>query len=211
MLIYFPTYHYVFLHPSIFFYVPRLDRGIHVRSELFNQAVKQDVEISLLIKTPAFTLKKVPTKKMTTTSTFKTPAGLLQVTFDQQLIHHALFTDISSITDANSPMAQLIAKQINEYNNNPQYQFDLPLKAQGTAFQQRVWNALRAIPAGQPTTYGELAKQLLSAPRAIGQACKRNPFPLFIPCHRVVGKQSIGGFMGRTDALHYKIALLKHE
>ena len=59
-------------------------------------------------------------------------------------------------------------------------------------------------------TYGELAHQLKSAPRAIGQACKRNPIALFIPCHRVVGQNNLGGFMGRLD-LPYKTALLQHE
>jgi methylated-DNA-[protein]-cysteine S-methyltransferase len=67
------------------------------------------------------------------------------------------------------------------------------------------------IPAGQTLTYGELSLKLQSSPRAIGQACKRNPIALFIPCHRVVGKKDLGGFMGDPEALLYKKLLLGHE
>jgi len=70
---------------------------------------------------------------------------------------------------------------------------------------------LLVIPAGRTTTYGDLANKLQSSPRAIGQACKKNPLAIFIPCHRVVGKNNCGGYMGREDALPYKLALLQHE
>ena len=107
-------------------------------------------------------------------------------------------------------MAQFILNQLRIFNKNPQHTFQLPLKPQGTLYQLRVWNALLAIPAGHPVTYGDLARVLKSAPRAIGQACKRNPIALFIPCHRVVGQKNLGGYMGHLD-LPYKTALLQHE
>ncbi len=74
-----------------------------------------------------------------------------------------------------------------------------PLSECGTRFQQRVWQALRAIPAGQVRTYGALAHALGSSARAVGQACGANPFPLAVPCHRAVAASGIGGFANATD------------
>lgn len=73
-----------------------------------------------------------------------------------------------------------------------------PVRLGGTDFQRRVWAALRQIPPGVTRTYGELARQLGSAPRAIGGACRANPVPLFVPCHRVVASTGAGGFAGRS-------------
>ncbi|WP_286785776.1 MULTISPECIES: methylated-DNA--[protein]-cysteine S-methyltransferase, partial [Pseudomonas] len=71
----------------------------------------------------------------------------------------------------------------------------LPLDLRGSAFQQRVWQALQAIPSGQTRRYGELAEQLGSHPRAIARACAGNPLGLLVPCHRVVGASgALGGY-----------------
>ncbi len=88
-----------------------------------------------------------------------------------------------------------------------------PLRPQGSPFQQRVWNALLQIPAGSQVTYGELAKRLGTAPRAVGGACRANPIPLLIPCHRVVAAQGLGGFAGRREGrwVAFKQWLLTHE
>jgi methylated-DNA-[protein]-cysteine S-methyltransferase len=90
---------------------------------------------------------------------------------------------------------------------------ELPLCLQGTAFQQRVWQALRAIPCGEVRTYGELAARLGSGARAVGNACRHNPVPVIVPCHRVVGAAGIGGYAGRTAGreLERKRWLLRHE
>ena len=75
--------------------------------------------------------------------------------------------------------------------------FALPLAPRGTPFQHRTWDAILAIPVGESRTYGELARRLVTAARAIGQACGANPIALIIPCHRVVGSLgALGGFMG---------------
>ncbi|MGH8800240.1 MAG: methylated-DNA--[protein]-cysteine S-methyltransferase, partial [Casimicrobiaceae bacterium] len=77
-----------------------------------------------------------------------------------------------------------------------------------------VWDALATIPVGESRTYGELARSLHTAPRAVGGACGANPIALVIPCHRVVGSQgSLGGFMGVTagDPIAIKRWLLTHE
>ena len=86
-------------------------------------------------------------------------------------------------------------------------------KLKGTDFQKRVWAELLKIPPGKTVTYSDLAKKLHSHPRAIGQACKANPLPITIPCHRVVGKNNLGGYFGKTRGklLERKKALLALE
>ncbi len=88
-----------------------------------------------------------------------------------------------------------------------------PLHLAGTPFQQRVWALLRRIPPGVTRTYGELARQLGTAPRAVGAACRTNPIPLFVPCHRVVAASGAGGYFGRTAGrwLEIKRWLLARE
>lgn len=147
---------------------------------------------------------------MLVVSIFTTPFGKLEVVHDEHFIFNASFTEKTGIP-ANSDLARLIGKELDAYFVNPHHRFQLPLKPQGSAYQQKVWNALLVIPVGRTLTYGELALKLQSAPRAIGQACKRNPLALFIPCHRVVGKSDLGGYMGNPKAITYKEALLAHE
>lgn len=77
----------------------------------------------------------------------------------------------------------------------------IPLLVQGTPFQQRVWRALCEIPCGEVMTYHALATQLGSSARAIGQACCANPYPLVVPCHRVVAARGLGGYCGATAGL----------
>ena len=75
--------------------------------------------------------------------------------------------------------------------------FDLPLRPHGSRFCQAVWNLMLEIPWGQTRTYGELARALGTAPRAVGGACGRNPIAIIIPCHRVVGGGGrLGGYSG---------------
>ncbi|MEQ1591589.1 MAG: methylated-DNA--[protein]-cysteine S-methyltransferase [Thiobacillaceae bacterium] len=109
--------------------------------------------------------------------------------------------------------AQHLAHELAHYARDPAHEFDLLFVPSGTPFQLRVWHALLAIPAGQTTTYGALAKQLKTAPRALGQACGANPLPILIPCHRVVSASGLGGFMHASSgaALGIKTWLLAHE
>ena len=83
----------------------------------------------------------------------------------------------------------------------------------GTVFQKKVWQILAAIKPGHTRTYGDIARQLNSSPRAVGNACRSNPVPIFIPCHRVVSASGRGGFMGHTtgEPLEIKEWLLTHE
>lgn len=112
------------------------------------------------------------------------------------------------------PAAELLAlarQQLEEYFAHKRTTFDLPLEALGSAFEHRVWNALRAIPYGTTTSYGALAKKLgdLHASRAVGLANGKNPIPIIVPCHRVVGaKGELTGFGGGLETKRW---LLEHE
>lgn len=111
-------------------------------------------------------------------------------------------------------VAERTCRQLQRYLADPHFRFTLPLAPEGTPFRQRVWAALEAIPVGESRTYGELARRLATAPRAVGGACGANPIALVIPCHRVVASQgSLGGFMGVVEGrpIDLKRWLLKHE
>ena len=104
-------------------------------------------------------------------------------------------------------------RELEHYFSDPSVTFQVPHCAGGTAFQRRVWAALVAIPAGCVLRYGELAAQLGSSARAVGQACGSNPLPLLVPCHRVLAARGLGGFDHRQDGerLDIKLWLLGHE
>lgn len=108
---------------------------------------------------------------------------------------------------------QGVIEQLEAYFRDSRSSFGVPLTPAGTAFQRKVWEALQAIPSGTVLTYGELARQLDTAARAIGGACRSNPIPILIPCHRVVGRQGLGGYAGEVtgDPLAIKRWLLRHE
>ena len=112
-----------------------------------------------------------------------------------------------------SPLAAEALRQLHNYFHDPRRGFTLPLAPAGTYFQQRVWTALQRIPAGATTSYGALARRLNSSARAVGGACRANPIPVLVPCHRVVASNGLGGFMGNTmgHSLDIKQWLLAHE
>ncbi len=112
-----------------------------------------------------------------------------------------------------SSLAQEVVRQIERYLVEPDYVFDLPLEIAGSEFRKRVWKVMCEIPAGKTMTYGEVAERIGSAPRAVGGACGDNQIPLIIPCHRIVARNGIGGFMHTTGDIELGIKrwLLAHE
>jgi methylated-DNA-[protein]-cysteine S-methyltransferase len=105
----------------------------------------------------------------------------------------------------------LACDQLRDYFDGRRKRFSLPLAPAGTDFQRRVWSIMRDIPFGEAWSYGDLARRLRTGPRAIGMACARNPLPIFIPCHRVVGSDgSLTGYSG-GDGLAAKEYLLDLE
>ena len=108
---------------------------------------------------------------------------------------------------------RLIREALNNYFNDPRSCRQPATLLQGTPFQQKVWKVLSTIHPGHTRTYGDIAAQLKSSARAVGNACRQNPVPIFIPCHRVVARSGRGGFMGQTagEAMQIKEWLLAHE
>lgn len=111
------------------------------------------------------------------------------------------------------PEAGRVAAWLRAYLAGDRPRGDVSLAPGGTVFQQRVWAALRRIPAGEVRCYGDLARELDTSPRAVGQACRHNPIPILIPCHRVVAVAGIGGFAGARSGplVGRKRWLLEHE
>ena len=113
-----------------------------------------------------------------------------------------------------TPADEILAeaeRQLGAYFAGERTTFDLPIAAQGTDFQKDVWNALRAIPFGGTISYGELARRIgdPKAMRAVGAANGRNPIPIIVPCHRVIGAD--GSLTGFGGGLERKRWLLAHE
>ncbi|RUO34680.1 methylated-DNA--[protein]-cysteine S-methyltransferase [Aliidiomarina soli] len=111
-------------------------------------------------------------------------------------------------------LAKQIQNQLDDYLAGQRRSFELPLQAQGTPFQKQVWQLMQSIPCGQTLTYGDAAKHLQSAAQPVGGACRANPIAFFIPCHRIVSRQGIGGYAGQWgqgERVDMKSWLLAHE
>jgi len=151
----------------------------------------------------------------TYTAKLRTPFAVLGILTSGARLTGVEYLPLSerAMAPANA-LAERARRQIERFLDDPMFRFSLPLAPEGTAFRRRVWDALPAIPVGESRTYGEMARQLGSAARAIGGACGANPIALIIPCHRVVGSRgSLGGFMGVTEGnpIDIKRWLLTHE
>lgn len=151
---------------------------------------------------------------MTRFATLASPLGTLAVTIKHDRL---CALDIGAECQPVPNEAHAILKQLQTelaaYFVDHRCRFSIPLALSGTPFQKRVWQALRKIPAGKTLTYGQLAAKLQSGPRAVGNACRANPIPILVPCHRVIGKHGIGGYAGQTsgERLAVKRWLLRHE
>ena len=151
----------------------------------------------------------------TLTARMRTPFAVLGVESNGHALTRVTYLPLTE--RAQAPTDKVTERAMDElarYLVDPQFRFTVPLAPTGTAFRQRVWSMLSAIPPGYSRTYGEVARVVRSAPRAVGQACGANPIALIIPCHRVVGAMgSLGGFMnaGEGDPIAIKRWLLTHE
>lgn len=139
----------------------------------------------------------------------------MALSFDGSVLVGAEFFSRKKLSSPKSKYAKEVCRQIQNYCSKrlPNLMFDIELDARGTVFQRKVWQALQQIPAGHVMTYGQLAQQLETSARAVGNACRANPIPLIIPCHRVVSKSGLGGFSGSLNGTPVKLKtdLLMHE
>jgi methylated-DNA-[protein]-cysteine S-methyltransferase len=138
---------------------------------------------------------------------FHSPVGLLLADYDPEVLRSLLFWRVGEHPPAGTRdeparddrMGQRILRELGEYFAGGRHDFDLPLQPAATPFQGTVREALRRIPYGEVRTYGELARDVgrPGAARAIGQANACNPYPIVVPCHRVVASGGkLGGYMG---------------
>ena len=138
----------------------------------------------------------------------RTAKGLAGAWFEGQKHHPGV---LAAPVRTDDPLLKNAAAQLQRYFAGKATAFELPLDLLGTAFQQAVWRALLAIPAGRTRSYGDIARHVAaaSAVRAVGGAVGRNPVSVIVPCHRVVG--SDGSLTGYAGGIDRKLALLELE
>jgi methylated-DNA-[protein]-cysteine S-methyltransferase len=139
--------------------------------------------------------------------------AVVAIDWDGETGHEALLGDaeICDVAAGDHPALAVAVEQLTEYFDGRRTRFDIPLDPIGTAFQHQAWDALVRIPFGETVSYGEQAVMLgdKNKARAVGAANGRNPIPIVVPCHRVVGSNGhLTGFAGGLDA---KAWLLDHE
>lgn len=140
----------------------------------------------------------------------QSPIGLLTIVSDGESVTALRFGDQTrGLSDC--PILERAATELREYFAGTRRVFDVPLNAQGTDFQRSVWAALQEIPYGKTASYAQIASAIgkSAACRAVGSANHRNPLPIFIPCHRVIGKN--GTLTGYAGGLSIKEFLLRLE
>lgn len=136
-------------------------------------------------------------------------ASLIGVEFEQSR-HPGPATRMATERRADAPPFGSTRRWLDAYFAGEQPRpADMPVRLLGTPFQRRVWRRIASIPYGTTVTYGEIARAVGSAPRAVGGATGRNPLPLVIPCHRVVGAD--GSLVGFGGGMRRKAWLLGHE
>ena len=147
-------------------------------------------------------------------ATIRWPPGTLGIVMHGERVCRILFLDADQPSvRPRSAAARRAVEAVRAYLSDPGHRMDIPVELHGTAFQRKVWRALQRLGSGQTISYGELARQLGSGARAVGNACRQNPVPLLVPCHRVVSLQGLGGFAGQQAGplLATKRWLLAHE
>lgn len=144
------------------------------------------------------------------TEYLKSPIGLIRITANEQNVTSIRVVDEQGEENANDA-TQACIKQLEEYFRGKRKHFDLPLEDYGTSFQQAVWQHLTKIGYGETSTYSCVAEAIgrPGAQRAVGSANFRNPFPIVVPCHRVVNKRD--GLNGYAMGIEIKAWLLDHE
>lgn len=136
--------------------------------------------------------------------------GFLEIVYNEIELKQLNFVAKAGRNSGNLPTyINRVIKELDGYFQGTRTSFTIPQIKQGTKFQQEVWKALIKIPYGKTKTYGEIAKELgrPGAARAVGGACHENPFPIIIPCHRVIGKNGkLTGFGGGLDTKEWLLA-----
>ncbi len=143
-------------------------------------------------------------------SYISTPVGVLRIVCDDESLLKVEYTDFVQDSDSNA-ILELTQNQLQEYFSGDRESFSLPIKVQGTDFQQKVWQSLQEIEYGTTCSYKDLALMIgnPNSSRAVGNANNKNPIAIVIPCHRVIGSnKKLVGYAGGLDKKEW---LLNHE
>lgn len=139
------------------------------------------------------------------------PVGPLTLSGTETALTKLAFGDARQAGACSAPVLEQAAQELAEYFSGTRRDFTVPLAPEGSDFQQKVWAALRSVPYGTTASYKDIAVQTgkPGAAVAVGQANSKNPIPVIIPCHRIIGAN--GKLTGYTGGLHIKKALLRLE
>ena len=140
------------------------------------------------------------------------PVGYLKLTSTKdELIAISFSEETGDSTGYQPEVLKITEKQLNEYFDGSRKEFDLKLNPGGTQFQLKIWELVRRVPFGKTASYIDIAREAgsLAKTRAVGMANGKNPIPIVIPCHRIIGKN--GSLTGYAGGIERKLYLLQHE
>ena len=145
---------------------------------------------------------------------YDSPIGMLRIFTNERGVFRIQFAfyamDQINTVEAKTPLLKETIRQLDEYFSGKRKEFKIPLDPQGTEFQMRTWHALQGIPYGETRTYKQIA-ETINCPkgfRAVGLANNRNPIPIIIPCHRVIGANGeLTGYAGGLDVKERLLAI----
>ena len=144
---------------------------------------------------------------------YKSPVGILEIEESDNHVTGLRIISVDSVPQSEStPLLEQVAKQLDEYFAGKRFDFDLPLKQQGTEFQQRAWTYLSSIPYGSTVSYKDEAVAINQpkACRAVGSANGKNNIAIIVPCHRVINVNSkLGGYAYGLPVKEYLLAMEK--
>jgi methylated-DNA-[protein]-cysteine S-methyltransferase len=148
---------------------------------------------------------------MKTQRLIASPLGPLHAKAEDGALVSLHFGDPGGVTNDDDPILLETERQLGEYFRRERHEFDMRLVLKGSNLEMAVWEAMRRIPFGRTRRYGELAEELGAIARNVGTACGRNPIPIIVPCHRIVGANGkLTGFSG-GQGIETKAWLLRHE
>ena len=141
------------------------------------------------------------------------PYGSLEIILDDRRVHQLRSLPVSEPIKVNSNFAIEVEAALEDYFIDSSKPLAFSILQQGSKFQRRVWQYLIMIPIGETRTYGEVAEALGTGARAVANACRQNPTPIIVPCHRIVAANGLGGYAGKTEGFEVGVKqwLLTHE
>lgn len=146
---------------------------------------------------------------MILTSFYDSPVGTLKITIENNFLKSLSLSDEKISVFGDNLFMKKIKTQLDEYFEGKRKYFDIKINPDGTEFQKKVWKQMLKIPYGKSASYSDIAISIghKNAQRAVGNACNKNPILIIVPCHRVTGKNNIGGFVLGTEAKKFLLNL----